>query len=145
MDKTNFNPVVAMSFILLLISKSTFASDWKYLTSQDIGDGNEIDWFVDLSSITKDGDLRRDKEKAMFEPFSRKGLNANSKKWERKWITTNTYDCQRMLVRSESMTVYYYDGTRWEDNETSYPSGWHMIADESTIWGRVLKIVCGSK
>ena len=136
-----------MASVLLLLSKSVGASDWKVISSTDDNNGNETDWFVDLSSITKDGVLRRVTEKATFEPFSQKGYNENSKKWERKWTTVKTYDCQRMLVRTESLTVYYYDGTRWEDKTTQYPERWHLIfkGDESTIWGRVRKIVCDEK
>jgi hypothetical protein len=102
MHETSLRLRVATMFSFsLLCSGTVLASDWKPVFSSDDSNGNETDWFIDLSSITKDGDLRRVTEKTTFEPFAQKDFGQNSKKWERKWISVKTYDCKRPSDRSE--------------------------------------------
>jgi hypothetical protein len=116
------------------------ASEW-VIVSESSKENRD---FVDTSSIRVTEHIRRAWTKQMFPHHSRKDELYKSRKWEHYWLQRNACDCENESARTESVTVYYEDGTHATLPYDDSPEPWHPVPPD-TFLSDEMKLICSWK
>jgi Surface-adhesin protein E len=130
-----------LSFLVLLISSSmAHASEWVFVAQGEDG----LRDYVDVSSIRIAAGIRRAWIKSIFVPHSKRGVADDSNKWQNYQVIRLAFDCGQELVRGESATVYYEDGTLWSDPTGQFLGSWQPVTPD-TLYSAHMGFVCAWK
>jgi hypothetical protein len=124
--------------MLLLSCGTAQAAQWVFVLKSD--DGKQ-DSYVDVSSIRVAGAIHRAWEKNIYKPHSYKGEGAPARRWWHDSVNLFAFDCNEETVRSESITVYYEDGTHGTESATT---AWQPVPPD-TMLSAVMQVVCALK
>jgi hypothetical protein len=127
---------------ILLLSNISFSNDMEWKSLGKSGDGTK-ETFVDLSSIQFDGDIRRGSSRVVVTPHSQTGAG----KYANRWISYFTYrfafKCAEKVGRIEAFSVYFDDGTAYDDPVSDYPKPWRTtVQGVDTNWPTLAHVVC---
>lgn len=127
---------------IILISGTGFANDsaWKSLGKS--GDGAK-ETFVDLSSIQIDRDIRKGFSKIVIAPRSQAGAGQYANKWISYFKYRFAFRCAEKLGRIEAFSVFFDDGTAYDDPASNYPKPWRTTSHGAdTNWPALAHFVC---
>jgi len=116
--------------VLLACNPAARASEW-VLAAHSRDHSEKM--FVDVSSIRIIGDVRHVWDKLVPKPNTMKGTGENAKKPITYELSKSAFNCSDETEKSESVVVYYDDGT----NESLMPEAlskrWEPIPPDSVL------------
>ncbi|HWX32028.1 MAG TPA: surface-adhesin E family protein [Steroidobacteraceae bacterium] len=124
--------------VLLLACGTAQASQWVFVLKSADGKQNS---YVDVTSVRSAGVIHRAWEKTVYKPHSYNGEGAPPRKWWHDSVNLFAFNCNEETVRSESITVYYEDGTHETESATTV---WEPVPPD-TMLSAVMQVVCALK
>jgi hypothetical protein len=107
---------------LLLTCGTAQAAQWVSVGQTDNG---QVEAFVDLGSVIIDGYIHRASFKYVYAPRSHKDERVN--KWDKVSFGEEAFKCVDQTSRTESLKVYYEDGSHWTAPAALLPSSWTPV------------------
>lgn len=116
--------ITAMIVVLLLACGAAQAAEW---VSVGKSTDDSAEALVDTSTILVAGDIRRIWVKGRVAPHVQRGTGKYSDRWVSEIHTLLSYNCAKQLRRTESLIVYYEDGSNSAVPTESLTMVWEPI------------------
>jgi len=126
-----------VTLALLLACGAAWAANWLAIgMSQD-----NINVYVDTSSIRVEGQIRRAWFKFVYAHHTFKGVGPNSQDWLSEAVGREKFNCSEESNRTEALTNYFDDGTSTTVPSELFPTPWEPVVP-GTLQDVEMKFIC---
>ena len=121
---------------LVIVCSTAQASNWVSLGKNDAG---TMEYFIDVSSIRIEGNVRRAWFQMVHKAHTMK--DPDDGRYWRSEVSRYTYNCTQEVKRHEAMTIYYEDGTNYIMAAENYPTPWTPVVPD-TLSAEGMEFIC---